>query len=286
MTFRNDLITKLSITDAVYWRYGKNAKAEYTGPHAYNIQANVNGQIYGLDLLAYVRSLAPASCPVMSCGVDNTSWSIYNSYKITKHVIPIIVLTNETRWNIQMVKDRVYNLKTVLIAAQEWLRLTLGKTWSMTSPVVLDSNTSASQINTMNEDAANGGFRYYNYFSQIVRDKLGDAFDDKNCRYLIVPIDLSAGSSSLGNISIVQSAVLYSPWNCWSSLSYANKWDVADNITTVIHELLHTFGLDDSYKAFPNHPDRINTIMGITRVPQAILLNEEKEILDRHAWLT
>lgn len=285
MSFRSDLIIKLSIEEAVRWRYGKDAKVEYTGPHAYNIQANVNGQVWGLDLLAYVKSLYPAACPVMSGGVSNDCWHIYDSYKLSKQVIPVIILTNETRWKIDLIKERVFNLNTILVAAQEWLRREIGKTWSLTPPIILDSNTDAAKVQALNNDAKAGGFQYHDYWSQIAKTKLGTAFDNKNCRYLVIPIDSSAGSSHRDNIAIVQSAVTYSQWNPWMSTAFSNTWDVADNITTVVHELLHSFGLDHTYTSYPNHPDKVTSIMGYTRIPQAILIPEEKEILKKHEWL-
>lgn len=297
MTFNQDNLRNVDFNRAAKEQYGWEWGAVNTSSHMYGWAARKSGeQDRGIDLLRAAKSQVGPNAVPITLGSSANDWRFIDFSQVQFKVIPIVLGAQALHFDVPKITEAINNLKSHLIAGQEWTRQLVGKTYDLLPPVFYPTDLNKGQIDEWNHFMAQTvvnqqgqterhpkAFDYFYGIQNKVKECLGINFNPVTHKYVVFVHGLDQqGSSAISPTAVVHSAVFNNSYKQFEAIAYSNpttdKGSKADNIYAHVHELLHTFGLNHSNTAFPDK-DTSRTIMTTARPPVGILIPEEINLL-------
>lgn len=290
MGFNPDYFKKVDFNRAARERYGSAFYAFREGDHAWNWKAT-NGTVkYGLDLSdAAFRQAGNGSVPVLT-GMKAEDWRFVNYGQLTFKVIPVVLVTLDYVWDHNQIKTRLDNLKSYLIAGQEWLRQQIDRTFDMVPPVVYyTGNITKAKLDAWNISMADPNSpKRWDYFYGIrdeVKSQLGANYNESTHKYWTFVLNGNNGSSTVSPVAITHSDAFNNRYDQFENIINTTRGDEADNIYASLHELLHSFGLDHPSSTQTDYDKSIMMTRRVSSNQDCKILQNERETLLRSPFL-
>lgn len=284
MGFNPDYLKKIDFNRAARDRYGWNFYAIKEGDHAYHWKSTNGSARYGLDLSdAAIRQAGNGFVPVM-IGGKAEDWRFLNFAQLNFKVIPVVLTTIDYIWDHNQIKTRVDNLKSYLVAGQEWLRQQIDRTFDMIQPIVYYApNLTKARLDEWNRLMSEpNNPKRWDYFYGIrdeVKFLLGNNYNESTHKYWAFVLGGNNGSSTISPVAVTHSDVFNNRYDQFEYIQHTKRGDEADNVYASLHELLHSFGLDHPSPTQLNYEKSIMMTRRVSSNQDCILLDNEKQIL-------
>lgn len=290
MPFESNMFRPLDLAKAAREQYGSGAAIVSNSEHLYDWRARVKVQSNPDKYLDFPISIARAArtqhgpkwIPV-PVGVHRNDWKAVRPNDFDCMVLPVMLVACDRFYDINAVRTGLERFRTVLEYVQRWYKLRAKTTFRLVQPVVLPTGAPSIRWNELsNRTDAVPEERYI--LARTAIDECMRAVPKPGSKLRVVLGIYSGDSASLwlGAAKVGRYAVV--PPRA-TSLTCPGTGPLNDSCADAAyalgHELGHTFGLAHSCEddGFPDNPHCGQSIMGGTEPPDAILLDEEIEIL-------
>ena len=280
----------LDLERAAKEQYGPTATVTSTGDHLYDWKARVGRDLEPLDVARAVEKQYGPDWTLVTTGVHKFDWKAFRISEPEYVVLPVMLLASDRFFDVAGVATAVRRFSSVLSRVQGWYNLRVEGTLRVLEPIVLSTNLTSSQWNTLSAMTSNEDDRY------VLLDACISAYENQlpqpGAKLRIVlsiytgeSADVWLGAASTGGYAMAPPRA--TSLDC--PLSGPLTPECADAAYAIGHELGHTFGLGhscDEYPEYrhscevlPGHPCCDQSIMQVGRPPEAVLLQPEICIL-------
>jgi hypothetical protein len=290
MPFESTMFRPLDLAEAAHEQYGSGAAIVSNSDHLYDWRARVkvqsNPDVYldfPINIARAARKQYGSKWIPVAVGVHRYDWKAVRVRDFDCMVLPVMLIACDRFYDINAVRTGLERFRTVLEYVQGWYRLRAATTFTLVQPVVLPTRAPSIRWNELsNRTDAVPEERYILLRTAI--DECTRGLPEAGSK-LRVAVGIYSGDSAsvwLGAASVGRYVVV--PPRATSLMCPASgplDAACADAAYALGHELGHTFGLGHSCSddAFPDNPQCGQSIMETTKPPNAILLDEEIEIL-------
>lgn len=292
--FESGMFRPLDLARATRDQHGAEATVVSTTGHLYDWRARVKVEEnegepdvyrnFPLDVGRAAREQYGAKWRAVAVGVHRYDWRAVRLSDFECMILPVMLVACDRFYDISGVHTGLQRFRTVLEYVQGWYKLRAGATFKLVQPIVLPTRSSSERWNALSiQTDSIPEERFILHRTEIDEyERTMPTPDSKLCVVLGLytgdSAALSYGAASSG--SYVALPPRGTSVNCPSS----GPLDAAcsDAAYALGHELGHTFGLAHSCDAdggFPDNPQCHQSIMETVHPPDAILLDEEIEIV-------
>lgn len=279
MSFYKEYIKPIDMQLAARTQYDRTATVEYKNESIWGIKAKHEGQLKNINLQQAVDLQYSRSWNAYAVGVHKDDWMAFNLKKMDYVVVPIFFVAPSIVWDHELVKQKIENLKTQLIRAQEWTRQRVGKTFDVSLPIVTYKSYDKDQYDAWNtyKETPNHPqkFEYFYTLRDDVKELIGDDYDEQKHKYVVTVIGKDEHinwSCAISPVAVVSSRCRDQYLDACEELNYQMRGDEEDGVYVLLHELGHTFGLDHPIESMDKRND---ALMYSGRPPKAFFYDYE-----------
>jgi hypothetical protein len=292
MAFETQFYRPFDLERAVRGQYGQGATLTHVSEHLYDWRARLrvnqdpdppkylNSPI---DLRGAAEDQHGAGWIPVPVGVHRYDWRAVRFSDLVCMILPIMLVACDRFFDIDGVRTGLIRYRSVLCRIQSWYKLRAGATFRLLQPLVIPTRFPSARWNDLSERT-----------DSIPEERfvLLTAAQDEYSRQLPppggkLPVVLALytgdspqvwlGAAAGGGFTVVPpraTSILCPPTGPLDEAC-------SDATYAIGHELGHNFGLCHSCEVdcFPNNPNCAASIMAGSKPPDAILLEEEVDIV-------
>lgn len=303
MPFEDTLFRPVDVARAVHKQYGEAATVASATDHLYDWRARVRVNtdpdppeylLFPVDITAAIADQYGRGWIAVAVGVHRYDWRAVRFADMKCAVLPVMLIACDRFFDISAVRSGLSHFASALESTQAWYQGRAGATFRLVQPIVVATRVPAArwvEISERTEALPEERFLLLRIAQAEYARSLPKPGTDLR---VILGIytgdnpDACLGAASQGRFVVVppratsvacpsQLAEVPSFGACVAAASVKQR--CADSTYAIAHELGHVFGLDHTCERFPTHHACHSSVMQATRPPDAILLEEEIDVL-------
>lgn len=242
------------------------------------------GQVKRLDLKRAVAWQYGEDWTLVAVGAGKSDWRAIRFADLSFTVLPVMMVSSDRLYDVEGVNIGLARFRTVLANSQYWYYLHVGKTFRLLQPVIVTTERTSAQWNTLSGMNTKKEVMAEATWSQYARHLPAPGSD---LRVVIAPYTgenytIAQGAHSMPGFAIVP-ALTTSLW-CPQSGPLNKSCQSASYL--VGQALGLSFGLVHSCAAYPRDPLCHVSLMQEGKPPGALLLRPEIDKLEQSPFFT
>lgn len=297
--FKTDLYQGLDFSKYVASKYGESANLVSTGDHLFDWEVHLqDGSKSRLKIEDVISFQYGAGYIAIRTGVTKNDWKAARISDLENYyILPAIVLAGDVYRDIREVQTALTNVVSSMTYVQSWYLSQVGnKTFSMLAPIVLLSEKDSAAWEEVSESTRvdEPDPNRYNLLTNL-KQEFQNAYTGlagaNNIGIVLLPYIKNGENVCLGACCDNSKYTIGTP-HCSSQsmpeyglLPRLN--DVQSDIGYALaHELGHFFGLPHPDKRNPKPPNADASVMQAAKMPNAILLGVERDVLKKSPYFS
>jgi hypothetical protein len=276
--FLSDVLRPIDVPAAVRAQWGEFAQPHPLGDHLFDWRAEVGGELRGIDLNAAAAAQWGEDHRLVSVGMQRGDWRAVSFDALEKTIVPVMLIASDLLH--ADVRPAIERFRSVIANVGNWYALRVGKRFRVLQPLVLPSTRDALTWNGLSVASDTGDHRWEMYQSGVGEVQLVLSRRHPSTIFLIAPFTGEGEAYWLG-AGEFDGYVVVPPRATSVDCPPSGPLDEvqSDAAYAMAHELGHAFGLKHTSEAFPGSGDAPNALMDGRKLPDAILLQEEVQLL-------
>ncbi len=282
--FEDDFYRGIDVWGAALEQFGARAVlySRCEGLNCWYVKSG--GQVRPLDLKRAVAKQYGADWTLVAVGAGRSDWRAVRFADLNYAVLPVMMVSSDRLSDVEGVNTGLARFRTVLANSQYWYFAHVGKTFRLLQPVIVTTEHTSAQWNSLSGMYTNKDKLAQATWSQYARHLPAPG---NNLRVVVAPYTGENYTIAQGALSMPGFAVAPSlATSLWCPQSGQLDKSCQSASYLVGQALGLSFGLGHSCASYPGDPKCRISLMQEGKPPGAMLLQPEIEKLSQSPFFT